>query len=56
MKRIHYYMLVFRDEEQVEVFRRFQKLAEKEGRTFKGLLLKLMKIYLKKQEVKNDGK
>jgi len=50
MKRIHYYMLVFRDEEEVEVFKKFQALAKNEGRSFKSLLLKLMRLYLKEQE------
>ena len=48
MKKVHHYMLIFRDDEEIEVFRRFQKLAKSEGRTFKGLLLKLMRIYLKR--------
>jgi len=51
MKRIHSYLLIFRDEEEVKIFKAFQKLAKSKGRTFKGLLLKLMKAYLKNRRI-----
>jgi len=51
MKRVHYYMLIFRGEEEIEVFKEFRKLAKSKGRTFKGLLLKLMKAYLKNRRI-----